>query len=562
MTGNALRTELFSKVARIAIYSRYSSDNQRDASIADQNRDCAAEIARQGLPAGTVFSDRALSGSSAHRPQYQALLDGIQRGQFDVVVAESLDRLSRDQEDLAALYKRCQFAGIRIFTLAEGWINELHVGLKGTMSALFLKDLADKTRRGLRGRIEAGASAGGISYGCAVVRVPEGEDRGARTIDQVQADVVRRIFRDYADGLSPKAIAAALNRDGLPSPRGEGWSQSTINGNRRRGTGVLNNGLYAGFLVWNRLRYVKDPDTGRRRSRPNREADLVVVEVRQLRIVDAALWDRVRARQAALDAAARPAVDGSRFQSMQRPKRLLSELLRCGACGGGFSMISATHLGCSNARNKGGAVCSNRRTIRCEAVEGAVLDALATRLMMPEVYASFLRGFMAEWNREQGERAAGQNAGRAEVRRLEKSIVHYVRAVGESGGSPGILSALREAEVRKAALEAELAAAEAPAPRLHPNLPELYCGKVMALRDALGDEDAGEARERVRALIAEVRLVPVPRDAKARLAIAVRGELAALLALGSGQDASAVLQLEKQFKLVAGAGFEPAAFRL
>ena len=75
-------------------------------------------------------------------------------------------------------------------------------------------------------------------------------------------------------------------------------------------------------------------------------------------------------------------------------------------------------------------------------------------------------------------------------------------------------------------------------------------------------DDATAARERMRALIEEVRLIPCPHDPKAPLAIEVRGALAAMLALGSGQGASGGAQLEKQFKLVAGAGFEPAAFRL
>ena len=87
------------------------------------------------------------------------LLDNIRAHQFDVLIAEALDRLSRDQEDIAALYKALSFAGIRLITLAEGEINELHVGLKGTMNALFLKDLAAKTHRGLRGRVEQGRSA-------------------------------------------------------------------------------------------------------------------------------------------------------------------------------------------------------------------------------------------------------------------------------------------------------------------------------------------------------------------------------------------------------------------
>jgi len=211
-----------------ATYSRFSSENQRDASIPDQDRGCAAEIDRQGWQAGPRFSDRALSGSSAHRPGYQAFLDGIRRCLFQIIVAESLDRLSGDQEDLAALYKRCKFAGIRIYTLAEGWISELHVGLKGTMGALYLVDLAAKTHRGLRGPIEAGACAGGITYGYDVVPAKEGEDRGDRIINAVQASVVVRILADYGVcDVSEKKIAAALNREGVPGPRGGAWSQSS-----------------------------------------------------------------------------------------------------------------------------------------------------------------------------------------------------------------------------------------------------------------------------------------------------------------------------------------------
>ena len=73
--------------------------------------------------------------------------------------------------------------------------------------------------------------------------------------------------------MSPKRIASNLNAEGVPSPSGGNWSQSTINGNRKRGTGILNNELYVGRLVWNRLHYVKDPDTGKRVSRLNPPSD-------------------------------------------------------------------------------------------------------------------------------------------------------------------------------------------------------------------------------------------------------------------------------------------------
>jgi hypothetical protein len=82
-------------------------------------------------------------------------------------------------------------------TLGEGDIGVLHIGLKGTMNALFLKDLADKTRRGLRGRVEAGRSGGGNAYGYDVVRGYDanGEPvRGARTINAAEVEIVREIF--------------------------------------------------------------------------------------------------------------------------------------------------------------------------------------------------------------------------------------------------------------------------------------------------------------------------------------------------------------------------------
>lgn len=184
-------------------------------------------------------------------------------GKFEIVLAEAMDRLSRDQEDIAGIFKRLQFAGVKIITLSEGEVSNLHIGLKGTMNAMFLKDLADKTRRGLRGRVEQGKSGGGLTYGYDIVK--KFDDRGEpvcgeRTINKDQAAVVVRILKDYAAGKSPQAIAKQLNAEGIAGPSGNGWTPSTINGNRTRGTGILNNELYIGKLVWNRLRYIKNPE--------------------------------------------------------------------------------------------------------------------------------------------------------------------------------------------------------------------------------------------------------------------------------------------------------------
>src|SRR5580765_1890468 len=195
---------------KAALYARYSSDNQRDASIEDQLRLCRAKAEREGWTVVDSYSDRAISGASLLRPGVQELIaDGLKR-RFDIILTESLDRLSRDQEDIAGFYKRMRFADIGIVTLSEGEVSELHIGLKGTMGALYLKDLAEKTRRGLRGRIEDGKSGGGLCFGYDVVHQLDEAgtaSRGERTINETQAHFVRRIFTDYLAGKSSRTIA-------------------------------------------------------------------------------------------------------------------------------------------------------------------------------------------------------------------------------------------------------------------------------------------------------------------------------------------------------------------
>ena len=88
---------------RVEIYARYSSDNQRDASIADQLRVCRAFAERQGWVIGEEYTDHAVSGATLLRAGFQSLMRDALNRQFDIVVAESLDRFSRDQEDTAGL---------------------------------------------------------------------------------------------------------------------------------------------------------------------------------------------------------------------------------------------------------------------------------------------------------------------------------------------------------------------------------------------------------------------------------------------------------------------------
>ncbi len=124
-------------MTRVAIYARYSSDMQSEASIEDQVRLCELRAKASGHVILETYADHGISGASTLlRPGVQRLVQDALTGKFDVVYAEALDRLSRDQEDIAAIYKRLSFAGVQMVTLAEGEISELHIGLKGTMNVV------------------------------------------------------------------------------------------------------------------------------------------------------------------------------------------------------------------------------------------------------------------------------------------------------------------------------------------------------------------------------------------------------------------------------------------
>ncbi|MBN9052457.1 MAG: recombinase family protein, partial [Rhizobiales bacterium] len=474
---------------KVALYARYSSDNQRDASIEDQLRLCRARAEREGWTIVDSYTDRAISGASLLRPGVQELIaDGLKR-RFDVILTESLDRLSRDQEDIAGFYKRMRFAGVSIVTLSEGEVSELHIGLKGTMGALYLKDLADKTRRGLRGRVEEGKSGGGLCYGYDVVRqlgATGDAGRGERTINEAEANTVRRIFSEYLAGKSSRTIAMALNSEGVLGPQGSEWGPSTIHGNPKRGTGILNNELYIGRLVWNRLRYLKDPDTGKRVSRLNPESEWVVQDVPELRIIDQGTWDAAKERQGRLAWEPPSGTDSNPLNDRRRPKHLFAGLIRCGCCGGGYSMISKDLVGCSTARNKG--TCDNRLNIRRDMLESSVLKGLSTHLMEPDVFKVFCEEFTREVNRGRIERTTDLEAWRSEHERTIRDLDKAIDAILSGVPPLQLKERMEKLEARKAELAGLLANAEEPPPLIHPNMAHVFHQRLALLYEQLQRE--------------------------------------------------------------------------
>jgi DNA invertase Pin-like site-specific DNA recombinase len=540
---------------RAALYARFSTDLQRTESVADQLAACRAYCAQHELSVVGEYEDAAISGASmANRPGLADLLQGARAGQFDVLVTEALDRLSRSQGDIATLFEDLRFYGVMIRTLSEGEVEELAIGLKGTMNALFLRETARKTRRGMVGVAREGRHAGGRVYGYRIKREFDAQGQlvpGLREINEAEAEIVRDVFTQYAAGRSPRAIAAKLNERGVTAPRGGQWNASTINGNAARGNGLLHNQLYKGLLVWGRQTWSKSRETGARHARLAPATNLVKAEVPKLRIVSDELWDTVQARYAGV--ALGP--QASRPEGARRPVRLLSGLVRCGVCGGPLIIGGAeARLVCSVRRERGQAACANGRGVKSTEIETRVTAAIKGLLLDPAVVEEALREFQdRSAQRRSSVRAARakQEAELAEVKRRAARLIDQVADGVLSGAA--VQEKLAALEHARETLERELAATPVEVVTVpHPALPKRFRDLVERMNTALAQSDTperAEAREAFRALIREV--VVSPAAERGRFDVSVETEMAALVA----QDGHIST-------MGAGTGFEPVTFRL
>ena len=530
---------------RAAIYARYSSDLQRDRSIDDQIVVCRRLADTNGWSVARTYWDRARSGASIMgRDGLLSIMEDAKTGAFDVLVVESLDRISRDQEDLAAIYKRLTFIGIKIIAVHEGEADQIQVGIRGLVGSLYLTDLADKVRRGMEGVTRDGRHAGGRAYGYRPVAGKPGE----LEIVEQEAVVIRRIFDEFSAGKKPRQIVGDLNSEGIPPPRGKHWSASALHGNKARGHGILVNPLYGGEIVWNRVRMVKDPDTGKRVSRLNPESEWQRAQAPQLAIVDSALFQHVKAMFQNADRDEREAKPWQR----RKPKRLLSGLLKCGCCGAGMSIKDRSggrlRVQCSGAKEGNG--CASTRAFYLEEIEEAVIGGLKTRLGSTETVASYLKAY----NDERRALAADAINRRAKLeKRLASIAAERKRTVNllvkdvikEEDGAATLRQLEREAEEANT----ELATVEEPPKlvELHPAAVEAYLATIDRLAEALSRDGDEELMQPVRALIDRVIVTP----GNPGFTINVEGKLNRLI--GGGQYPTMWLG----GSMVAEEGFEP-----
>ena len=270
----------------------------------------------------------------------------------------------------------------------------------------------------------------------------------------------------------------------------------------------------------------------------------------ELRIVDDALWQAVKARQGAIRGSEGVTkARASRFWERRRAQHLLTGLAWCGCCGGRLASIGRDYLACSAARGRG--TCTNTGSIRRRELEELILDALRQRLMAPELVEEFVAAFHEEVNRQRRDAGAGRAGKERELAEVTRKLKGLVDALAEGYRVPGLQQRLDELEARRSALEQELAA-PAPSPvRLHPNLAQVYRRKVERLHEALADPALrDEALGLLRGLIERVVLHPAGDGQE----VEIVGEIVRMVELGrDAKQAALDAEAACSVKVVAGA---------
>jgi DNA invertase Pin-like site-specific DNA recombinase len=468
----------------IVIYTRFSDDDRRPTSSADQSRKAAEALERVGFdPArALVFDDQAMRGDRQDRPAYQRLLAMIGRGEVAVLAVDQQSRFGRGHnikalvQDLVYHDGRFIAAGDGIDTARHGW--EDLVGFKEMTNSSELRTTSWRVRRGMEGRVlDGNGSAGDYPMGYrsewadpAAAAAYTGTGRRPTrvvVVDEAAAKVVVQIFELFAGGLSTNAAVRHLKANGITKytrarkGRKAAWSPAYVRQ-------VLSNPKYVGDWSYGLHTTVKN-SAGKKKFVPvTKDHDITVVRVHRpdLRIVSQDLWDRVQTRLARLKEVWGKKPGDRRGQRLGRcarlyPKSLLANLVRCGACGAVLHVYpsdEARRFRCPNHYVGACTVRTGGPVDRAEAAVGEVLRDLlaADPEWMPAVLAE-MRQEVQRLSRDVPERLGRD---RARLKELDEELENVARFIAKGTKVTKLEEMLDRLTAEQAELLARVAEAE------------------------------------------------------------------------------------------------------
>ena len=456
-------------------YSRYSSDNQREESITDQQRQCQekAKLNEHQIVPDLEFYDEAVSGTKLHRTGLDALLAAAKAGRIKTLYFYSLSRLSRESVITLPLLKQLVYNyGVRVVSVTEGidsndtaW--ELIAHIMSIVHEQYLKDLAANVFRGQEGAVLTGLCVGDYCLGFTSVAIP-GSELGRRgrnvkprkmyVIDPVTAAWVARIFHWFVhDHRSLRWIARELNRLAAPKDHRASkphWLHQYL-------PRLLRNRKYIGWWPWGEKQNVRDPLTGKvhQRDRSPEECQKWLRHLPHLQLIDNETFEEAQRRLKENDdvyAASRK--EKGKLKGSQRgtcaahPRHLLSDLIDCNNCGrtfyvggsgGKYLFCSGYHMG----------TCSCQTQLRRDRAETMILNEIGGRILTSPAWREMVfQETLKAWQAHEAQIPSELVAAEKSLAEVEQKIINLVDRIENGQGGPELDERLAQRRAEKRGL--------------------------------------------------------------------------------------------------------------
>ena len=368
---------------RVAAYCRVSTDKEQQEHSFETQKEMYTEMImmKPNWQMAGIYADEGITGTIAKkRPDFMRMIGDCRKGKIDIIITKSVSRFSRNNLDCLLYVRELKELGIPIIFEKEG-INTLQVSsellitLFSGLSQAESESISMNVKIGKRQSLKNGNVP--FSYK-SFLGYRKGAD-GKPEIDEEQAVIIRRIFKEYLVGKSLLDIAKGLTTDGIPTARGKtNWSSARVQS-------ILTNEKYKGDALLQKT-YIVDC-ISKKSKKNNGELPMYYVENNHPAIIERSIFDKVQEEISRRNSKRKVKQKGTKTElGKYSSKYALSELLFCGNCGTPYRRVTWTNRGkkkvvwrCISRLDFGTKYCKDSPSLEESALQNAIAEAITQK---------------------------------------------------------------------------------------------------------------------------------------------------------------------------------------
>ncbi len=304
------------KKLRAVFYARVSTEEEEQLNAIEKQIEENRDVIRdKGWILVDGYIDKGITGTQAKkRNEYIRMLDDIKKDKFDIIVVKDQSRLQRNTMDWYIFLNEIVQNQKKLYLYLENTFfdpkDKFIFGIKAMMAEEYSRDLSKKGNAAKRRRQEKGKPIiTNRTWGFKNIN-------GEILIDEEEAELVRQIYKLFADGFGGRVVARILRDEGVRNRNGKTLSENTIRE-------IVKNPLYKGIAVMNKEHF----DFEAKKIIKNPESEWIYREGIVPQIISDELWERANAQ-----ISSRKTVNRKHNVGINKGNTLLSSKIICGEC--------------------------------------------------------------------------------------------------------------------------------------------------------------------------------------------------------------------------------------